>query len=96
VGSDEPITKRYPYQPPTGQKCRVFVSHAGEQKKLLVDIISETLQRDHPALRGQVFVDERSLRGGDDAMREMYESLRDACVGEEISSPAVACVVFFL
>jgi hypothetical protein len=76
-----PITERYPYQPPTGQQCRVFISHAGEQKAM-VDFLHEKLEKECPALKGRVFLDERSLQGGDAAMEKMYHSLRDALVGK--------------
>jgi hypothetical protein len=77
------ITEIYPFKPPTGKPCRVFVSHAGEQKKGLVAIIREKLEGDFSALKDQVFVDEISLRGGDPAMTKIYESLREAFVGKQ-------------
>jgi hypothetical protein len=93
--SQPSITERYPYQRPTGRKCRVFISHAGEQKNSLVDILKEGLEEQHPALKVErgVFVDELSLQAGEDAMRGIYESLRDAFVGESHSFPGSWWVV---
>jgi hypothetical protein len=85
LSNRQTITERYPYQPPTGRKCRVFISHAGEQKRELVDFICEKLRQDYPALAvkegGGVFLDELSLQGGDGAIDEICTSLLDALVG---------------
>jgi hypothetical protein len=96
TSSSTAITEGYPYQPPTGQQCWVFISHAGEQKKLLVDIVREKLKIEYPALKveeGGVFVDEHWLKGGDAAFKKMYESLRDAFVGESNSAGSWADLV---
>jgi hypothetical protein len=91
----ESLTERYPYQPPTGQKCRVFLSHAGEQKKLFVDSVRERLGEQYPLLKvvpGGVFMDELSLPGAGAAMKGIYDSLRDAFVGELHPAPSNWCV----
>ena len=66
----------------------MFLSHAGTQKQL-VKVIKEGLERQYPALKGRVFLDEDSLEGGDRPMKVMYESLRDAFVGKQ---GAAACM----
>jgi hypothetical protein len=68
------------YRPPTGALCQVFISHAGEQKALFVNILHEAFRQRHPAL--EVFVDERCLEAGGDAMPAIFDSLADAFVGE--------------
>jgi hypothetical protein len=80
-GASGSITERYPYQEPTGKKCLVFISHAGEQKEKVVVFVKEKLEQIYPALRGRVFLDDLSLERGDDAMSVIHESLRDAFVG---------------
>jgi hypothetical protein len=79
------IIERYPYDPeqPRGRRYRVFVSHAGEQKPGFVAFLLEKFEREYPALKGQVFVDERSLAVGGEALETIYTALQDACVGEE-------------
>ena len=56
----------------------VFLSHAGEQKKIFVDHI-------HTAFRGtgiQVFMDQHELHYGDEAPEEMRRAASEATVGE--------------
>ena len=57
----------------------MFLSHAGEQKRIFVDYIHETLQD-----RGITsFLDEHSLERGDESTEQMDAALEAANVGEE-------------
>jgi hypothetical protein len=55
--------------------------------------LQDDLVAAYPALGGKVFLDERSLRGGCDATKEIYESLRDASAGNDLTLDlaAAAC-----
>jgi hypothetical protein len=68
------------YKAPSGQLCHAYISHAGEQKAGLVDMLHEAFQQRYPALN--VFVDARSLQAGDDALQTIIQALGDAYVGE--------------
>jgi hypothetical protein len=74
------ISQARAFKQPCGELCRVFISHAGEQKAVFVDMLHEAFRQRYPALK--VFVDERSLQGGGDAMQGIFDSLADAYVGE--------------
>ena len=60
------------------EKCDVFLSHAGEQKKDFVDLIYAWLTEVHQL---KCFLDEHDLRPGDQAWLQMEKSLRLASVG---------------
>ena len=55
----------------------VFLSHAGEQKRIFVDFVYEALKEEGVA----VFMDESSLRCGDTAWPTITAALQGACVG---------------
>jgi hypothetical protein len=78
------ILDDYPYKPPTGQLCRVFLSHAGEEKGGFVAFLHRAFKQQYPQL--EVFLDELSLQGGGRAMPAIYDSLADAFVGERTRS----------
>jgi hypothetical protein len=73
------ITQGREYRPPTGRQCRVFISHAGEEKRGFVAFLLEEFNRRYPAL--EVFVDEYSLKMGGSAMPAIEAALGDAFVG---------------
>jgi hypothetical protein len=58
----------------------VFLSHAGQQKRNVVDHVRDRFIRDHPQLN--VFVDEHTLEPGDRAMDCIWGACERACVGE--------------
>jgi hypothetical protein len=62
------------------QPYHVFVSHAGEQKLVVVDHIHHRFTNEHPNLR--VFVDEWSLKVGDRAMEHIWGACHQALIGE--------------
>jgi hypothetical protein len=74
------ISQARAFKQPSGELCHVFISHAGEQKALFVDVLHEAFRQRYPAVK--VFVDERSLQGGGNAMRSIFDNLADAFVGE--------------
>jgi hypothetical protein len=77
------IAAAYPYQEPTGKGCRVFISHAGEQKWSFATFLKEGLELRYPALRGGgLFLDDVSLPKGGDSMKSIYTSMCDSFVGE--------------
>jgi hypothetical protein len=78
-----------PLKAPTGQLCRVFISHAGEQKLQVVDFLLQEFQRSYPTV--EVFVDEFSLKVGDAALKEIVAALGDAFVGESIDVAPCTC-----
>jgi hypothetical protein len=67
------------YRPPTGKKCRVFICHAGEQKRGFVAFLREAFNDRYPTLG--VFMDEHSLEAGGEAMHDIEDALADAFVG---------------
>jgi hypothetical protein len=73
------------YKPPTGKLCRVFISHAGQEKRGFVAFLREEFKRSHPAL--DVFVDEYSLKMGGSAMPAIEAALGDAFVGATPPQP---------
>jgi hypothetical protein len=74
------ISQASEFKQPSGELCHVFISHAGEQKAVFVDMLHEAFRQRYPAVK--VFVDERSLQGGGDAMRGIFDNLADAFLGE--------------
>jgi hypothetical protein len=77
------------FSPPTGKKCHGFISHAGLQQRDFVDFLLKEFNVNYPAV--EVFVDERSLPKGGEAMPAINAALADAFVGEWIS--CVLCAV---
>jgi hypothetical protein len=77
--SSSAITQGRAYQAPTGTVCRVFISHAGEQKRGFVAFLRKEFNDHHAALK--VFVDESSLEMGGSAMPAIEAALGDAFVG---------------
>jgi hypothetical protein len=69
-----------PLKAPTGQLCRVFISHAGEQKPEFVEFLREKFQQSYPTV--EVFVDEHSLDVGDEALKKIVAALGEAFVGK--------------
>jgi hypothetical protein len=66
------------------QQDHVFLSHAGQQKRNVVDHVRDRFVRDHPHLK--VFVDEHTLEPGDRAMDRIWGACGSAFVREAPSS----------
>jgi hypothetical protein len=62
------------------QSYHVFLSHAGQQKRNVVDHVRASFVNNHPQLN--VFVDEHTLEPGDRAMDTIWGACKSACVGE--------------
>jgi len=72
----------FPAAEPTEQTQpgpHVFISHAGEQKLQVVDVIRARLAERHPEL--DVFADDWSLQSGDEALARIAAACRRTTVG---------------
>jgi hypothetical protein len=65
---------------PTGRLCRVFISHAGEDKRYIVAFLHEVFKERYPEV--EVFLDEESLTPGGAALPGIHAALGDAFVGD--------------
>jgi hypothetical protein len=68
------------------KQYHIFVSHAGEQKKQLVDHVRDKFAKAYPQL--VVFADEWTLLPGDRAMDELWGACEAAHVGKIPRSPS--------
>jgi hypothetical protein len=78
----DPVDQIIAEMPPgdgTAAGPHVFISHAGEQKMSVVDVLRARFKDKHPQL--DVFVDEWSLQPGDRPMARMGAACWGAAVG---------------
>jgi hypothetical protein len=68
-----------PLRPPTGERYKLFLCHAGEQKRCFVDFLRARLESRYPGVR--FFLDEYAMKPADGAMEEIHAALGDALVG---------------
>jgi hypothetical protein len=76
-----------PLRPPAGERYKLFLCHAGEEKRGFVAFLAERLKSCYPAVR--IFLDEYALKPTDGAMEAIHAALGDALVGASGLNPYI-------